>query len=84
MAEETFNDGYWNPAGIIFWSCPKSVTGYDGPTQQCIKHTDPVAMTLVRIYHWHPAAYHAYGGGAWTGLRDLLEEGEAVDKYCDV
>eukprot|EP00959_Pyramimonas_sp_CCMP1952_P192938 4034162-Pyramimonas_sp.AAC.1 len=43
-----------------------------------------VVMTEVRIYHWHPAAYHTYGGGAWAILRHFLEEGEAVDNVCNV
>eukprot|EP00959_Pyramimonas_sp_CCMP1952_P380096 7962758-Pyramimonas_sp.AAC.1 len=41
-------------------------------------------MTETRTYHCRFAAHHAHGGGAWTILRRLLEEGEAIDKYFNV
>eukprot|EP00959_Pyramimonas_sp_CCMP1952_P167729 3505450-Pyramimonas_sp.AAC.1 len=58
---------------IVFWSCPKAVTGDVGPTQQCTNHADQVAMIEMRIYQWSPAAYHAHGGGAWTIVRHFVE-----------
>eukprot|EP00959_Pyramimonas_sp_CCMP1952_P418206 8761608-Pyramimonas_sp.AAC.1 len=41
-------------------------------------------MIEMRIYHWHPAAFFAFRGGAWALMRNLLKDGGAVEKDFNV
>eukprot|EP00959_Pyramimonas_sp_CCMP1952_P217126 4540934-Pyramimonas_sp.AAC.1 len=56
VAEETFGDGIWVTAEIVYYAKPIIIKG---SPDQFVSEPFEIVLYELRLYHWTPAAIHA-------------------------